>query len=96
MGAYLRKYSQYSVTALLVLLLASFCAPFTAFDEASAYLADTESELVHYYLTPLPDNGEACTDPPRIVCAITRTMVKPPVFHSCTPDPIRIFFHPPK
>ncbi len=45
--------------ALLLLLLASFCAPYTMFDEANAYLADTESELVHYYLSPLPDNGEA-------------------------------------
>ena len=40
--------------ALLLLLLASFCAPYTMFDEANAYLADTESELVHYYLSPFP------------------------------------------
>lgn len=96
MGAYLRKYSQCSVVALLLLLLVSFCTPFTAFEEASAYLADTENELVHYYLTPLPDNGEACTDPPRIALAITKTIVKLPVFHFHTPDPACVFFHPPK
>lgn len=81
---------------LLILLLVLFCAPYTMFDEANTYLADTESELVHYYLTPLPDNGEACVDIPEMI---------PPLLESKAPEP-RIslnlftlpsfFFHPPK
>lgn len=81
---------------LLLLLLVSFCAPYTMFEEANAYLADTESELVHYYLTPLPDNGEACVDIPEMI---------PPLLESRVPESHislnlfslpRFFFHPPK
>lgn len=82
--------------ALLILLLLSFCAPFTMFDEASAYLADTESELVHYYLTPLPDNGEACVDIPEIIPPLLESRVSvSPLFQRLL-SLSRPFYHPPK
>lgn len=78
-------------------MLGAFCAPFTFFEEASDYLADTESELVHYYLTPLPDNGEACVEPPHLDFA-SRATLAPLVrdYPAFIVFLIRFFFHPPE
>ncbi|MCX4310493.1 MAG: hypothetical protein OSJ28_09410 [Desulfovibrio sp.] len=82
--------------ALLLLLLASFCAPYTMFDEANAYLADTESELVHYYLSPLPDNGEACVDIPEMISPLLESKAPEPHISLNLFSLPRFFFHPPE
>lgn len=81
---------------LLIFMLASFCLPFTLFEEANAYITDTASELTHYYLTPLPDNGEACVEAPRIVCLAVKTPLLPQDLKKPFDPPPAIFFHPPK
>lgn len=84
------------IRALLIILLAIFCAPYTVFDEAQAYIADTENEMVHYYLTPLPDNGEACAEAPAISAALVVERARP----WSQQKPIYLllarFFHPPR
>lgn len=84
------------VRFLAILLLIIFCTPYTFFEEATAYLADTESELVHYYLTPLPDNGEACTDPPVLQPFIISFQAAEQIFPQYFPAPVSLFFHPPQ
>lgn len=81
---------------LLALMLAVSCAPFTFFEEAGAYLADTENELVHYYLTPLPDNGEACVQAPRIALRPTAYTLLSREFAMPAQTPPAAFFHPPQ
>lgn len=81
---------------LLVFMLAAFSTPFTLFDEADAYLADTENELVHYYLTPLPDNGEACADAPAIVAYAVGFLLPSQSFPDSFQPPAGVCFHPPR
>jgi len=81
---------------LTLFLLVVFCTPYTCFDEANAYLTDTESELVHYYLTPLPDNGEACIAPPVFRPFIISCAVPEREFLNSAVAPLFAFFHPPK
>lgn len=91
-----KKRLRVSVWALLLFMLTIFCVPFTIFEEANAYLADTESQLVHYYLTPLPDNGEACAEIPTIVFSPVKTAVKTQVFSMPLILLATPFFHPPR
>lgn len=84
------------VRLLTFLLLILFCTPYTFFDEAKAYLADTENELVHYYLTPLPDNGEACSESPNLQPFIISSPVIEQKFSGYSPAMSAPFFHPPK
>lgn len=89
-------YHSFLTRVLLVFMLAAFSAPFTIFDEASAYLADTENEIVHYYLTPLPDNGEACADAPAIVADVIEFFLGAPNLPIPPQFPASAFFHPPR
>lgn len=96
MDWFIKKHFRLSVQALLFTMLVAFCTPYTCFDEANAYLADTENELVHYYLTPLPDNGEACIEAPAIIFALVKTIIETHDYPFHFTIPLSSFFHPPK
>lgn len=96
MDGFIKKNFRLYVQALLCAMLVAFCTPYTCFDEASAYLADTENELVHYYLTPLPDNGEACIEAPTIIFAPVKTIIETRDYSFHFAILLRPFFHPPR
>lgn len=93
---HLNKYKSRLIPVLLFLIVVAFCTPYTIFDEASAYLEDCENELVHYYLTPLPDNGEACTENSIVFPIIFETLFLTQSYFINIISPSTYFFHPPK